>query len=163
MAVLEWIAAKPLDQIDGFTISGGEPFDQPQALRALLKALADLPPQASKPRDVLVYSGYPWKRLQRRHPDILAMTDAVISEPYLQNRSPVGIAGSANQVVHARSAMGLARHGLKAMSRVSPSMQAHYDGQQLWLIGIPQPDSLKRLGEQLASTGLTLDDCSWRN
>jgi len=49
-----------LPQADGVTISGGEPFDQPAALKGLLRWL--------RPRvagDILVFSGHPWEHLAR--------------------------------------------------------------------------------------------------
>ena len=42
-----------LKEIDGFTISGGEPFDQPEALESLLRGL-----RSSTSADILVFSGH---------------------------------------------------------------------------------------------------------
>jgi hypothetical protein len=80
--VLAWIARQPVDEIDGFTISGGEPFDQPHALAELADALRGLGGE----RDLLVYSGYPWRTLQRDHADLVARFDAIVSEPYVHTR-----------------------------------------------------------------------------
>jgi anaerobic ribonucleoside-triphosphate reductase activating protein len=62
---------------DGATISGGEPFDQPDALLELLQGL-----RAAGNLSVLVYSGYPYERLQDRHGPILSLVDVLISEPF---------------------------------------------------------------------------------
>lgn len=43
-----------LDECDGVTISGGEPFDQATQLRSLLEEI-----KSRRPTNVLVYSGYP--------------------------------------------------------------------------------------------------------
>src|SRR5688572_31286206 len=54
--VCDTLAAN-LNQADGVTISGGEPFDQPAALEALLRWL-----RGRFAGDVLVFSGYPWEQ-----------------------------------------------------------------------------------------------------
>src|SRR5215213_9495247 len=54
-ALLPW-----LPETEGITVSGGEPFDQPQALAVLLKELRRL-----SPVDILVYSGYPFDALSK--------------------------------------------------------------------------------------------------
>jgi anaerobic ribonucleoside-triphosphate reductase activating protein len=86
-----------LDQADGVTISGGEPFDQPDSLHALLSALRIL-----TMGDILIYSGYPWRRLSHLHSNILECCDVVISEPFMGNdRGDEPFIGSRNQQLHA--------------------------------------------------------------
>lgn len=69
----------------GITVSGGEPFQQPEGLLALLKGLRkrNAPP-------VLVFSGYTYAQLRadpvRRA--CLAFMDALICGPYDKNASP---------------------------------------------------------------------------
>ena len=81
---------------DGITISGGEPFQQPEALFQLLKELRknDVP-------SVLVFSGYPYDTLQNS-PDCansLPMIDALICGPYRKDLPPAydRFCSSANQ------------------------------------------------------------------
>lgn len=159
--VLEWVNRQPLERADGFTISGGEPFDQPHALACLLRGLADLRLRDAKPRDVLVYSGYPWPRLVQRHAELLEQIDTVISEPFVQGKPASGLRGSSNQIIHALTALGEARHGADA-PKTADQMQMHYDGERLWLVGIPRPGSLDALAARLAAAGISMDDCSWR-
>ena len=45
---------------DGITISGGEPFDQPDALFELLARI-----RSQTEADILVFTGYPWANDQR--------------------------------------------------------------------------------------------------
>ena len=51
-----WLDSLERDEVDGVTISGGEPFDQPEALAELLHWLREFYCEAV--RDILVYSGY---------------------------------------------------------------------------------------------------------
>ncbi|MFN8753673.1 MAG: 4Fe-4S cluster-binding domain-containing protein, partial [Betaproteobacteria bacterium] len=68
--LVAWCRSACNDQLDGITISGGEPFDQPEALRALLEALWAWRAELSEPFDILCYSGHPLRRLERQHGDI---------------------------------------------------------------------------------------------
>ena len=85
-------------RLDGVSISGGEPFDQPAALHALavgLRQKTDL--------SLLVFSGLTLEEIRRLPlgPRILRYVDVLIDGPYLKGRGPgVGLRGSANQRIH---------------------------------------------------------------
>ena len=82
-----------LEGADGVTISGGEPFDQPEALRELLIRL-----RARHTGDLLVFSGYPNEHLFTRHAEILAHADVLISEPFdARAGQTLALRGSDNQ------------------------------------------------------------------
>src|SRR4051812_39296619 len=68
-AVTPWLPAA-----DGITVSGGEPFDQPEALRVLLSALRE-----RHCGDCLVYSGYPIEELKLD--SFVGLIDALIADP----------------------------------------------------------------------------------
>ena len=74
--LLEGIS-KWLRQADGVTVSGGEPFDQPEALSFLLGRI-----RAECSGDILVYSGYSKERLFTRFSPLVGKIDVLISEPY---------------------------------------------------------------------------------
>ena len=157
--VIQWVAQRPSSAVEGFTISGGEPFDQPDALLALIAALRALPSGPTQP-DILIYSGYPWKRLAEQHAAILALADAVISEPFVNGRPADALRGSANQQMHLLS--DLARKRYAAWQPPEPrQMQSHFDGQVLWMIGIPRPGDLERIRSRLGSAGVVVEGCSW--
>lgn len=160
--VLAWIEIQPLEQVDGFTISGGEPFDQPVALMRLLQALNSLRVAASRSKDILVYSGFAWRTLRQRHALVLESIDTLVSEPYVRTRPTDGLSGSANQVVRCLTEIGRLRHGAVAASGGPARIQMHFDGHRLWMIGIPQRGALDVLQERLAASGIALSDCSWR-
>lgn len=162
----QWIEPKALvsrcrdqigNDIDGVTISGGEPFEQPEALYALLDALK--PWQAKADFDILCYSGLPLKRLQQEYGYILDRLDALIPEPFAETRqtdSPWR--GSANQSLVLLSNKGRVRFAEQESRR---AMQIQVDHQKIWMIGIPRPGDMPRLQSLAAARGLSLEDVSW--
>lgn len=160
--VLDWVAARPVDEIDGFTLSGGEPFDQPEALVGLARELRSRYCTRSD-RDILTYSGHPWRRLIREHRSILKMLDVVISEPFVRERPGDSLRGSNNQKIHRLTRLARERYGPDyEIQNPNRSMQVHYDGRTLWMIGIPQSGDLERFQEELGKSGIMLGNVSWR-
>jgi anaerobic ribonucleoside-triphosphate reductase activating protein len=87
------------DAIDGVTISGGEPFEQPAGLRALV---AELRARASR-LSILVFSGFTRAEIERRPdgPAILAAIDVLVDGRYVDTRRLAReLRGSVNQKVH---------------------------------------------------------------
>ena len=89
---------------DGFTISGGEPMDQAQALAQLLPRLK------AYSNDILIYSGYRIEELRNRKNTATddAATDEVLSQAAVlidgeyreEENTDVLLRGSANQRIH---------------------------------------------------------------
>ena len=105
--LLAWCREMAAGGLDGITISGGEPFDQADGLLALLDGLIAWRAQAQIDFDILCYSGYPLKRLQKRHPAVLAKLDAVVPEPFNQHAMPgLKWRGSSNQALITLSLRG---------------------------------------------------------
>jgi len=69
-----------LSQSDGVTISGGEPFDQPEALHALLQWLRGV-----HSGDLFVYSGYTYEALQQHLAAFDGLIDALMTDPFRQD------------------------------------------------------------------------------
>lgn len=84
---------------DGITISGGEPFQQPEGLLALLKAL-----RARSVPPVLVFSGFTYAQLFRDpvRNACLPFIDALVCGPYDRNTLPAydRFCSSANQELY---------------------------------------------------------------
>lgn len=77
---------------DHLTVSGGEPFDQPDGLQKLLTMVR------KDFRDILVYTGYPIETLREKHADILKLVDALIDSPFVEGyESELIWKGSENQ------------------------------------------------------------------
>jgi len=164
--LLLWCKRVAAAGFEGVTISGGEPFDQPEGLRALLQALHAWRRQAALDFDILGYSGYPLKTLQRRHPKLLAALDAVIAEPFVQSLPPDALwRGSANQTLVPLTALGQQRYAAFVAAPQAPPdkrMQVAVEGGRVWMIGIPERGDLAKVEALCQSRGLSLEQVSWR-
>lgn len=84
-------------QIEGVSISGGEPFQQADALLDLVERTA------ASGLSRLLFTGYTLREVQRRTlgPQILAHLDVLIAGCYIASeRLATGLLGSANQQIH---------------------------------------------------------------
>ncbi len=150
---------------DGITISGGEPFDQPEALRALLTSLAAWRREKQLDFDILCYSGYPLRKLEKEHAKTLALLDAIIPEPYVDTLPQGNVwRGSRNQPLVPLSARGRARYAgyVEAPVDGDRRMQAAVEGGRVWMIGIPGRGDMAAVEALCASRGLALAEVSWR-
>lgn len=164
-ALLAWCSRAATADFSGVTISGGEPFDQPQALAALLKGLHDWRRSSGVDFDILCYSGYPLTTLRKKHAKLLALLDAVVPEPYVDGLPLAKVwRGSANQPLVPLSPRGEARFGphLETSAATGKRMQVAADGQRIWFIGIPDRGDMAELEALCRQRGLTLDTVSWR-
>ncbi|SKA28395.1 4Fe-4S cluster-binding domain-containing protein [Novilysobacter spongiicola] len=141
-----------LDHADGITVTGGEPFDQPEALLELLVAL-----RRQRHIDILVYSGHPLERLTAFLDRAEGLIDALISDPF-ENQQPQSIAlrGSDNQRLNLLTALGRERftafeRPLRAGDQVLDLMLD--DDGSVWMAGIPRRDDLLRLRDLLRDQG----------
>lgn len=87
------------DLIDGVTISGGEPFEQPEAVLELVNLLVD------SGINIWIYSGNTIDELKGRGDDhilsILEKVDVLVDGPYIANIPPdKRFVGSGNQIIH---------------------------------------------------------------
>lgn len=99
VAVAEIARAVRASGADGVTVSGGEPFEQPDALLDLVTSLAGT--------SIIVFSGFTRGEIERQPlgPAILARIDVLVDGRYVEKRRLArGLRGSANQVVHLLSA-----------------------------------------------------------
>lgn len=93
--------------LDGLTISGGEPFDQAEALAAFLRAL-----RVERPAwTIIVYSGYTIEEIRANaaRAALLNVIDVLIDGPYRREIPRVHpLTGSGNQRVHCPTPAGVA-------------------------------------------------------
>ena len=149
-AITQW-----LQQSDGVTISGGEPFDQPAALHELLKQL-----RARSDGDILVYSGYTHRKLLAEFQDIISSIDVLITEPFDANApQTLNLRGSDNQRVFLLTELARRRYSPDLDRQPWPNerrMDVAIEGDAVFLAGIPSAGMTKRLREELAGRGF---DC----
>ena len=164
--LLAWCREIGANGLDGVTISGGEPFDQPAALEALLRGLAHWRQQRRLTFDILSYSGYPLATLRTRHAALLSRLDAVIAEPYVDALpSDHPWCGSSNQKLVALSARGKQVYASRPGSNAPAGkrIQALVDGERVWYVGIPSRGDMERLEELCRARGVEFSQVSWRS
>ncbi|WP_405163788.1 radical SAM protein [Nocardia sp. NBC_01499] len=111
-AILGWLRELPAAQVDGVTICGDEPTDQPAALRALLDGITVWRAGLTRPADILLYSGRSTAALGERLPWLAASVDALVTEHAVTDTaSDLALRGSARRRVVVSSALGLNRYG----------------------------------------------------
>lgn len=167
--VLAWcrtIAQDGLGDLGGVTVSGGEPFDQPRALAALLAGLIAWRDTGGMDFDILCYSGYPLATLQKRHANLLAKLDAIIPEPFVETLPQTNLwRGSSNQALVPLSERGRARYAAfidATAESFGKRIQAGVDRGRLWFVGIPARGDMTALEATCAERGIELSKVSWR-
>ena len=85
--------------VDGFTLTGGDPFYQPEALCALTEQLCGIS------RDILIYTGYTLEELHAMHSEAVEKTlsaaAVLIDGRYIAARNTgCALRGSDNQIIH---------------------------------------------------------------
>lgn len=164
--VLDWLDALPGDRVDGVTISGGEPTDQPVALRALLAGMDAWRGRRARPADILMYSGRPTALLDRRFPWLRSAVDVLVTEPFIAARAGAdALRGSANQRVLVGTELGRKRYRAAELeadyAEQRHRMGVHVDADSIRLVGIPLPGDLTRLDDRLAANGVRPKRTSW--
>jgi anaerobic ribonucleoside-triphosphate reductase activating protein len=118
--------------IDGVSISGGEPFQQLEALADLVRRVR------ATPLGILVFSGYAIDHIRRMPlgPDILSGIDVLVDGPYVEaQHAGRNLLGSTNQRIHILAA----RSTLADLATVAQrEVIIHRDG-SITLSGIGRP------------------------
>jgi len=145
-------AVRPwLETANGVTISGGEPFDQPQALAALIDTI-----RIHNNGDVLVYTGYPRRIIRQDFSAILKRIDVLISEPYVRAAGhSLALRGSDNQRIALLTP--LARRCYPKHINQLECRKTHLNvtitTNEVWMAGIPRPGDMFRLKSKLKALG----------
>ena len=147
-AVSPWLTAA-----DGVTISGGEPFDQPTALAEFIGEVRKV-----NNGDILVFSGYAQELLLAEHTEIIEMIDVLVSDPYKPNMgTTLTLRGSDNQRISILTDLGRARYpvGLDFEPWAARRrLDIFFEGDAVWMAGIPQAGEMAHLREELARRGV---------
>jgi anaerobic ribonucleoside-triphosphate reductase activating protein len=141
-----------LDQANGLTISGGEPFDQPEALYKLLRVVRSRFPT----NDILVFTGYAFEAL----PEFVRserLVDALITDPYRADvPQTLALRGSDNQRLYLLTDIG--RERFESFARLRDASDDRLDitvddDGTVWMAGIPKRGDLSKLLGLLHANG----------
>lgn len=132
--------------VDGFTITGGEPFYQSEDLLALLAALSKWS------EDILVFTGYYYEQIAKE--ESLDHIAVLVDGPYIKERNRgLTLRGSDNQTVRIldRRYEDTYNNYLKVeKSRV----QNFLEGTSVISVGIHRPDYRQQMSKNLHERGL---------
>ena len=143
----EWVVGQP--DVDGVTVTGGEPFEQYAPLVAFAAYAKRLRPGLH----VQVYSGFYLREIERRHPDraYARVLDVLVDGRYVrQLHEDRNVRGSANQT-HYRFEDG-APVPFEPPSPASVSVGVAATG-DVYLAGIPRAGDLAHITARLAEAG----------
>ena len=134
--------------VDGFTLTGGDPFAQPDDLNQLLPQLRKITD------DILVYTGFEYDEVSRTYPEIVSQIGVLIDGKYIQERNTGAVLrGSDNQniiIVNCQLADKY-RHYLETAQNEIQNFSAP-DG--VISVGIHTPGYEKQLDTLLRGRGL---------
>lgn len=140
--------------LDGVTISGGEPFQQAEQVADVLSSVTSARPDL----DVVVFTGYEAAVARRRSVRLARLTDILVAGRYDRTQpSDRPLLASANQRI-VTTDRGAARLAAMSPGRV----QVAADGDDLFVVGLPRPGDLERLHEALEARGVALAGASWQ-
>ena len=129
--------------LEGITILGGEPLDQPEGLLVFLQAL-----RSESSLGIMLFTGHPWEAISGlpNGPAIIALCDLVKAGPFLPDHTPETRAwiGSTNQTLHFLT--DRYRHLENAWPLHRPQIEFHLRAGELLINGTPWHDSTLSIG-----------------
>ncbi len=133
-----------IPDLEGLTISGGEPMMQAQALAELVDFVLKVKPDLS----VLVFSGFKLSDLRKKvysDPGITALLeriDVLIDGLYIEDLNEGrGLRGSSNQTVHLLSERYV--HMAEQLTDGARKTEMHLMRSEILLVGVPSAKSLQ--------------------
>lgn len=137
---------------DGVTISGGEPFEQVEALELLVKITRE-----SYSGDILVFSGFEFEELEKRHSKTLALLDIVVAGPYRADAgNELTLRGSDNQTIHLLSDLAKERYPADINDRMHKKrrdIDLSFTENGVYMAGITQKGEMAHFRKSLAKRG----------
>lgn len=134
------------NEIDGFTITGGEPFFQPTELSILIKELTKWS------RDILVFSGYLKEQIEAF--GTLDNIAVLVDGPYIEERNHgLTLRGSDNQNIYILDELYLEKYQ-KYLLNDKSKIQNFLDGTSVISVGIHESDYANRINELMKQKGI---------
>lgn len=135
--------------IDGFTITGGEPLYQSDALQDLITLLC------SVADDILVYTGYHFTELSDEK---LRGISVLIDGEYIEGRNTnCALRGSDNQKIHILAPEIRAKYELY-LATATNQIQNFMTRDGVISVGIHKPGFIQNLHQEIAEKGLIYDE-----
>lgn len=135
------ILSKDID-VSGLTFSGGEPFDQSDALFLLLKDIRKI-----GINDIMVYSGYHFDILEKSYSHILSYIDALVDGNFIKGLNTSHIwKGSDNQKLHILTIDKLLRKKYEEYEKIMSErreLQIIQSGDKIFILGIPKQEDME--------------------
>lgn len=135
-----------INQIKSFgvkrlTISGGEPFDQPEQLKYILQQL-----KKDGFEDILVYTGYEYDELKNKHNDILEYIDVLIAGRFIEGLESEYIwKGSENQEMYILNDKLKDIYEEYKKQKKNRELQIVEKNNDIYILGIPYQKDIKGL------------------
>lgn len=151
----DWVLDIP--GVEGITISGGEPFEQPEAVAAFIDAV-----RARADRGVVCYSGYTLEALRRSTPArraLLERVDLLVDGPYLEYKhADLRWRASFNQRLHALTPRYRTEVDAALRDDTTAGLEFHLssDGRPSFVGVPPQPDFIRKFTGALEARGVAL-------
>lgn len=141
-------------EVEGLTISGGEPMLQAAALADMLDRI-----RQERPLNVTVYTGFVLEELRRREASdqgiqrLLEMTDILIDGPYVQALDDgAPYIGSSNQRLHIFNPALEDRARAYYGGKTGRCIELHLDQNATYLIGVPSAEQ-RRIWQNMKKLG----------
>lgn len=151
------------DDLDGLTITGGEPTEQGEALAHLVADVRARVAQHRGDLDLLVFTGRTQAAATLRASALVAAADALVAGRYRADLPPTNpLVASANQTITWRSSAAEARYREWFAHLDRPTLEVAASGEDLFLIGLPRAGDLDRFRRSMRDRGVFLDSVSWR-
>lgn len=143
-------------RLTGLTVSGGEPFQQPDDLADVIDQVRG----ETSDLDVLVFTGYQPPIARKIGPRLWNAADALAAGRY-DRTLPAGgsLLASSNQRLVVRTELGRARHN---EDHDCAQLQVAADSGDLYVVGLPRAGDLDRLASQLQRRGIDVGGVSWQ-
>jgi len=139
------------DQADGLTVSGGEPFDQPDGLAAILTHWRSVSPSS-----VLLFTGYEWNVVAPWFEANESLADAVMTGPFRSDLPQTqALRGSDNQSLHILSPLGQLMTAYdRPVEATDRKLDVMFDEVgDAWFAGIPPRGDLAQIRRTLHMAG----------
>lgn len=134
--------------VDGFTLTGGDPFEQPRALEELLPLLSEIS------TDILAYTGFDFEFVRDSYPQLLAYLSVVIDGKYIEERNTgLSLRGSDNQRIIILNEQYEKLYS-EYLSETTAEIQNFATNDGIISVGIHLPGYEKDLDERLKQKGL---------